>query len=400
MTAGGALAVPRISTARVWTMLAVGVFAQTATTAFVVAPALLIPLLHLRQGVPLVQAGLLAAAPNLGLVLALVAWGAAADRFGERVVLVTGLVLTTAAALVAAAPVGSTGLGIALLVGGAASASANAASGRIVVGWFARERRGLAMGIRQMCQPLGVTIAAVTVPTIAEGAGVGAALLLPAALCGVAAVLLAIVVVDPPRADRTAEATANPYRRSGFLVRVHLVSALLVVPQFTLSTFGLLWLVGSLHWRVLPAGLLVGAAQFVGAIGRLVVGALSDRAASRVGPLRLVAVLAVAVMALLALAAGLAPAAAAVVFVVASTVSVADNGLAFTAVAEAAGTFWAGRALGVQNTGQFLAAAAVGPVVGALIAGVGFPLAFVIVAAAPALAVPLVPPRSAEHDRL
>lgn len=400
MTSGSALAARQVSAARAWTMLAVGVFAQTSTTAFVAAPALLIPLLHLRQGVPLVQAGLLAAAPNLGLVLALVAWGAAADRFGERVVLVVGLVATTAAALVAVSPVGTTGLGVALLVGGAASASANAASGRIVVGWFARERRGLAMGIRQMCQPLGVTIAAVTVPPIAEAHGIGAALLLPAVLCGLAAILLAVAIVDPPRAPRTPEATENPYRRSGFLWRVHLVSALLVVPQFTLSTFGLLWLVGSLHWQVLPAGLLVGAAQFVGAVGRLVVGGLSDRAASRVGPLRLVAVLAVAVMALLALAAGLAPAAAAVVFVIASTVSVADNGLAFTAVAEAAGPFWAGRALGAQNTGQFLAAAAVGPLVGALIAGVGFPVAFLIVAVAPALAVPLVPPRSAEHDRL
>lgn len=400
MTAGGALATRQVSATRAWTMLAVGVFAQTATTAFVAAPALLIPLLHLRQGLPLVQAGLLAAAPNLGLVLALVAWGAAADRFGERVVLTTGLALTTVAALVAASSSGVVGLGVALLVGGAASASANAASGRVVVGWFSRERRGLAMGIRQMCQPLGVTVAAVTVPPIAAAAGIGAALLLPAVLCGVAAVLLAVTVVDPPRAARTAESTANPYRGSVFLWRVHLVSALLVVPQFTLSTFGLLWLVGSLHWQVLPAGLLVGGAQLVGAVGRLVVGALSDRAASRVGPLRLVAVLAVAVMVLLALTAGLAPAAAAIVFVIASTVSVADNGLAFTAVAEAAGPFWAGRALGAQNTGQFLAAAAVGPVVGALIAAVGFPVAFLVVAAAPALAAPLVPPRTAERDRL
>ena len=58
------------------------------------------------------------------------------------------------------------------------------------------------------------------------------------------------------------------------------------------------------------------------------------------------------------------------------------------------------RALGAQNTGQFLAAAAVGPLVGALITAVGYPFAFLVVAAAPALAVPLVPPRSAEHDRL
>jgi MFS family permease len=69
-------------------------------------------------------------------------------------------------------------------------------------------------------------------------------------------------------------------------------------------------------------------------------------------------------------------------------------------VAEAAGPAWAGRALGAQNTGQFLAASAVGPVVGALIGLLGYPLAFVAVAVCPAVAVPLVPGATQEHDRL
>jgi MFS family permease len=207
--------------------------------------------------------------------------------------------------------------------------------------------------------------------------------------------------VNPPRGAAVAAATGNPYRRDAFLLRVHLVSALLVVPQFTLSTFGLVWLVGALHMPALAAGLVVGVALFTGAFGRLAVGAGSDRARSRVGPLRLVALVALVLMAALAAVSATGPAVlAAVVYVAAATISVADNGLAFTAVAEAAGSSWAGRALGVQNTGQFLAAAAVGPAVGALIAVTGYPLAFLAVAAAPALALPLVPRRSAERDHL
>ena len=62
-------------------------------------------------------------------------------------------------------------------------------------------------------------------------------------------------------------------------------------------------------------------------------------------------------MLLLAAAGGLQwNAAAAIMLVIATTVSVADNGLAFTSVAEAAGPSGTGRALGVQNTGQFIAA--------------------------------------------
>ena len=51
-----------------------------------------------------------------------------------------------------------------------------------------------------------------------------------------------------------------------------------------------------------------------------------------------------------------------VLLVLATALTVADNGLAFTAVAERAGPFWSGRALGVQNTAQYVAAALVPPV--------------------------------------
>jgi MFS family permease len=60
-------------------------------------------------------------------------------------------------------------------------------------------------------------------------------------------------------------------------------------------------------------------------------------------------------------------------------------------VAEIAGQAWSGRALGAQNTGQFLAASAVGPLVGGLIGLVGYPLAFAIIAVCPLAAIPIVP---------
>ncbi len=383
---------------RAWVMLALGVAAQAAGTLVVSAPALLIPHL-LAQGLPLASAGLFAAAPTIGLVLTLIAWGAVTDRFGERVVIAGGLGLTTLTVVAAWATAGDPVLlGLAFLAAGMTSASTNAASGRVVVGWFPKERRGLAMGIRQMSQPLGVTLAAVTVPQLAEGPGVRAALVLPFVLCAVLTVLCAIGIVDPPRSAPVATAAAaNPYRSSGFLWRVHAVSVLLVVPQFTLSTYGLVWLVG-LGWSTSAAGLLVGASQFVGAVGRILVGAWSDRARSRVGPLRLVAVAAAVVMGVLAVVDAAHWAAAAVFLVVATSVTVADNGLAYTSVAEAAGPSWSGRALGAQNTGQFVAASAVGPGVGALVGAFGFAASFGLVAVLPLLALPLVPRTDRSHD--
>lgn len=384
---------------RPWLMLGFGVLAQASSTVFVSTPAFLIPLLHSERGLSLAQAGLLASAPTLGLVLTLIAWGALSDRIGERWVIASGLALTALAGLGAMFVSSYLALGAFFLLGGMAAASPNAASGRVVIGWFPKERRGLAMGIRQMCQPLGVAIAAISIPLLAASGGVTAALVVPTVLCAVSAVLCAVGIVDPPRPPRKASAGEaahqltrwRPYRETSLLWRIHGVSMLLVVPQFTISTFGLVWLVTQLHFSSLAAGIVIGVSQFAGAIGRIGVGVLSDRVGSHLRPLRWVSLAAVAVMLLMAVASALGSVPAAVILIVAAVVTVADNGLAYTSVAEIAGPFWSGRALGAQNTGQFLAASVVGPAVGGLIGWLGYPIAFALVALCPAVATPLVP---------
>ncbi|WP_242616276.1 hypothetical protein [Microterricola gilva] len=60
---------------RPWRMLALGVAAQTSGTIIVSVPAFLIPRLQAEFGLSLANAGALATAPTLGLVLTLVAWG-------------------------------------------------------------------------------------------------------------------------------------------------------------------------------------------------------------------------------------------------------------------------------------------------------------------------------------
>jgi MFS family permease len=77
--------------------------------------------------------------------------------------------------------------------------------------------------------------------------------------------------------------------------------------------------------------------------------------------------------------------------VVASIVTVSDNGLAFTAVAEIAGPFWSGRALGTQNTSQLFTAGIAPPLFGGLIGIAGYSAAFGLCALFPLVALPLVP---------
>jgi sugar phosphate permease len=284
----------------------------------------------------------------------------------------------------------------AVLIGlaGASAASANSASGRVVVGWFPPERRGLAMGIRQMAQPAGVGIAAISIAVVAQHRGIHAAIAVPTVAAAVAAVVVALVVIDPPRPARpagTSRGHGNPYRGDRYLARIHGVSVLLVVPQFVVWTFALVWLVQDRGWSAAAAGGVVAVAQIFGALGRIAAGQLSDVVGSRMRPLRWVAVAAAAVMLLLGLTAGTGWWVAVPLMVVATVLTVADNGLAFTAVAERAGPFWSGRALGIQNTAQFLTSSLVPPLGGLAVAAAGFSWAFALAALFPVLAAPLVP---------
>lgn len=183
-------------------------------------------------------AGVLISAPTAGLLLTLIAWGALADRTGERLVIAGGLGLAALFLVAAVMTRGPVLLCVLLVLAGASGASVNAASGRVVMGWFAVSERGLAMGIRQTAQPLGVAIAAVTLPAIAHTHGVHVALL-PALLCASFAVAI-LLVADPPRPAAAASSTpaASPYRVPT-LWRIHAASALLVIPQFAVSAFTL-----------------------------------------------------------------------------------------------------------------------------------------------------------------
>ena len=385
-----------MSATRRWTMLVCSLIAAMTTTCATAGVAYVIPVLHRDHGISLTDAATLAAVPTIGLTLTIIAWGAALDRFGERRVLLVSLTVTLvgtlAAFIVAQTGGGFVALVIPLLIGGLGSGAANGASGRIVVGWFPADQRGTAMGVRQMAQPLGIGVCALTMPVLADRWGLAAALTVPAAVTVIGLIAVAAAVVDPPSPSaETSVPTGNPYRGSRFLQRVHAVSVLLVIPQSMLWTFVPAWLIVGHGWSAFGAGALVTATQVTGAFGRIAAGRLSDVMGSRMRPVRYIAVAAGASTALLALTDWIGSPVAAAVMVLASISTVADNGLAFTAIAEFAGPAWSGRSLGVQNTAQYVTTAATTPLFGGVIEAAGYPAAFAVAAAAPLVAIGLVP---------
>jgi MFS family permease len=87
--------------ARRWTVLAVGLLGLIAGCAAQYGMAFLIPALR-AEGLRLEEASLLVTAPIAGILCTLIAWGAAADRWGERRILTLGLAVAGIALLATA----------------------------------------------------------------------------------------------------------------------------------------------------------------------------------------------------------------------------------------------------------------------------------------------------------
>ncbi|MFI9776789.1 MFS transporter [Streptomyces sp. NPDC051956] len=381
---------------RRWLILALGTGAQTVACVFVYGLPYMSDELRHDSSLSLSQVGLVVACPTAGLVLALVAWGALADRFGERIVISAGLTATAALLALGTQVDGLVPLGLLFALSGAASASVYAASGRLVMGWFSAKERGLAMGIRQTSTPLGMGVAALCIPGLSESFGVQGPGVFCAALCALFALLVATLTVNPPQAKpssdtKPGEQSGNPYRNPS-LWRIHGASALLCVPQFTASAFALVFLVDVRGYGAVAAGQLLALAQVLGALSRVVAGRWSDHVASRVRPMRQLAYATAAVLALTALGAVWPSSASDALLIIACGITASTNGLAFTAVAELAGRSWSGRAMGVQNTGQNLAASLTPPLLGVLIGTAGYAAGFglaAVTAGIAALAVPV-----------
>jgi MFS family permease len=310
----------------------------------------LVPTLQDEYSLSLGEIGVLLAAQWVGTTVALLPWGLAADRFGERVVLSSGLVACSACVAGAAFATTFPMLLALLALAGAAGASVNSASGRAVMQWFDASERGLALGVRQTAIPAGGFVGALALPPIAAAGGSEAAFLFVAALCGAGALAGALVIREREHVEELEVASVVATLGDTKLWRLSVGSGLYLYAQLAVLGFGVLFLHDEHGVSEGRAALAIAGSQVLAMTLRIGVGRWSDVVGTRVGPLLRVGVGVSAVVALTAALANgplwaLVPAIA-----LAGGLSMAWNGLSFTAAAELAGRARSGAAIGFQQT--------------------------------------------------
>jgi sugar phosphate permease len=382
-----------------WVILATGAVGAGAFSALRMGLPSLGPALRSEYGLSLGEVGLAFAAVTAGGMITLVPWGALTDRIGERPVMATGLAGCAAALVGASLATSYEALLAALLIAGMFGASATGASGRAVMGWFARTERGFALGIRQMALPLGGALASLTLPSLIDVHGLDAAFVALAGLSFTAAVASVVFMRDPPPApDRRPPLVTTPPTRDARLWRLGAGGALLVCAQASMLGFIVLFLHDARDVSAARAAAVLGVLQIIGALVRIVAGRRSDREGLRIAPMRRIAARNTALLAAVgALATGpgvlLYPLLA---FAAISTMS--WNGLAFTAAAEISGHARAGTAMSLQNTLISVGGVAAPTAFGVLVEATSWTAAYAVLALAPLAAFAVLAPLEGEED--
>jgi sugar phosphate permease len=367
-----------------WVVLAVGSLATAALAAVQGGLPALGPAIQETFDLSLVEVTAVFTAFALGTVSTLLAWGVLSDRAGERVVIGGGLAAGGLAMLAAASSHGYTALLVWMALAGMLGSSAVAASGRAVFGWFPRDERGFALGLRQTAVPAGAALASFTLPPLASAAGVHAALYALAGAMLVSALASAIWLRDGPRIESAAP-PAPDAARDPRIWRLSAASSLMIIGQVGVTSLLVLYLYSERDWTAAHAALALGGVQVGAALARVSAGRWSDVRGERVEPFRRLATLA-GVLLLASVALG-PPA-----LMAGGVAAMSWNGLSFTAAAEISGRRQAGKAMGIQNTAMRVVAAGVPIGLGALASAVSWSAAFVVMGVTPLIARALLGP--------
>jgi MFS family permease len=262
-----------------WYALGLTTYTQAAAIIISAATGPLAPLLQSELGITRTEIGLFQSVLALTMTGAALAGGRAADRLGERLVLIaSGLVMGVAS--LTTVFVGSFGaLLLVALALGLGSGVQNPAGSAAIMRWFPPRRRGVAMGIRQTGVPFGGVFAAIALPWVAISWGWRAAYVVAGLLSLLGAAVVAASYFDPPRETGPGAARMRSLRDLVADRRLWLLSVTYngqIVAQYAATVYLVLFLHEAHQFSLAGAAALLALTNVTAIGARIGWGLLSD----------------------------------------------------------------------------------------------------------------------------
>ncbi|PGM59710.1 MFS transporter [Bacillus cereus] len=230
------------------------------------------------------QSGLLVSVVNIGPLFCMLFVGRLLDRYNEKLLITISSFLLGGSLLLTNTVNEFTGLLFVLLFVGAFYSVSQPGGSKVIIKWFSKENRGLAMGIRQAGIPIGGMLAGVLIPFLTIKYNVAYAINIIACICIIGGFLFFIFYKEPYVQEKVKEERIKlsfwmqlkAVMCKKELYPIYITGICMISLQMVLVGHFIKFLVMEQSITPILAGKVFSIVFFSGMIGRVVLAAVSD----------------------------------------------------------------------------------------------------------------------------
>ncbi|PEC19079.1 MFS transporter [Bacillus cereus] len=231
------------------------------------------------------ESGLLVSVVNIGPLFCMLFVGRLLDQYNEKMLISVSSFLLGGSLLLTNIVNGFIGLLFVLLLVGTFYSVSQPGGSKVIINWFPKENRGLAMGIRQAGIPIGGALAGVLIPFLTIKYNVAYTINIIGSICIIGGLLFYIFYQDPPcvREEEKQERINISFWMQLKVVickkelyPIYITGICMISLQMVLVGHFMKFLVMEKSITPILAGKIFSTAFVSGMIGRIVLAAVSD----------------------------------------------------------------------------------------------------------------------------
>jgi sugar phosphate permease len=278
-----------------WLILAIATFAQASATLVTYGVGPLAAVWQKQWQLNATQTGLLVSAVQIGPLLSMLFIGYAMDRYGERWLISLGSILLGISFLLTAFALQYFILLFLLTLVGIWYGTAQPGGSKVILKWFSKEERGLAMGIRQAGIPIGGALAGIILPFLSLRFDWKTAVYVQSGIAVIGGILFFLFYRDtgqkesPVSSQSTFKQKMKQILNVKEVISILFTGVVLVSLQMVIVGHLMLFFIREIKISLTMSGQLFSTALGFGMLGRIVLAYISDRywGGNRIAPLQL-----------------------------------------------------------------------------------------------------------------
>ncbi len=274
----------RVNSTYKWGMLIVATIAQTTATLITYGVGVFALFWKEEYALTNTESGLLVSVVNVGPLFCMLFVGRLLDQYNEKILISISSFLLGSSLLLTNIVNGFNGLLFVLLLIGMFYSVSQPGGSKVILKWFRKENRGLAMGIRQAGIPIGGALAGVLIPFLTVQYNMTYAINSIACICIMGGVLFFVFYKEPyvQEEARTGHNNISFWMELKVVIckkelyPIYITGICMISLQMVLVGHFMKFLAGEQSITSIVAGTVFSVMFFSGMIGRIALAAISD----------------------------------------------------------------------------------------------------------------------------